>query len=177
MIYSSHFNQWFLNLEVIAFHFAVISGVTKSQETGWLHHVFYFAKGILVLSCFGMLQNNHVPVVATVLQVVFNDPCFFEEWPYLNIEQTDIPRTPSRPQLMRQSIINTGTRTTGPIGVFPPLALPIFCRFYRIPFTTHEKNITHVVQWPWPNYLISHVLFLPQVWRIIYHFLDILIQM
>ena len=31
--------------------------------------------------------------------------------------------------------------------VFPSLALSIFCRFYRIPFTTHmKKNITHVVQ-------------------------------
>ena len=34
------------------------------------------------------------------------------------------------------------------ITVFPPFALSIFCRFYRIPFTTHMKKcIPHVVQW------------------------------
>ena len=34
------------------------------------------------------------------------------------------------------------------IRVFPPLTLSIFCRFYRISFTTYMKNnITHVVQW------------------------------
>ena len=52
------------------------------------------------------------------------------------------------------------------IRVFPPLTLSIFCRFYRIPFTTYMKNnITHVVQCDsmWSNCLTSYVLFKPQV--------------
>ena len=42
---------------------------------------------------------------------------------------------------------------------FPPLAHSIFCRFYRISFTTHKKkNITHVVQWLFMTNLTPVVL-------------------
>ena len=56
------------------------------------------------------------------------------------------------------------------IRVFPPLALSIICRFYRIPFTTHMKtNITHPVQWLFmvkTSTVVSYVLFWLQVWQI-----------
>ena len=44
MMYSSRFYLWFLNLEDIVFHFACISGVTKSEKTDWLHYVWYLCK-------------------------------------------------------------------------------------------------------------------------------------
>ena len=44
MMYSSRFYLWFLNREDIVFHFACISGVTKSEKTDWFHYVWYLRK-------------------------------------------------------------------------------------------------------------------------------------
>ena len=77
------------------------------------------------------------------------------------IVTTSLPRKPWDQPISTCSTNSSNSSSIDPKeqSSFPPLAHSIFCRFYRISFTTHKKkNITHVVQWLFMTNLTPVVL-------------------